>query len=99
MKSSPVIYLSSVLSVAIMQTAAIAQTAAPEIRFPGEGQVNDGARSYGSSARQWSDPPSPPVSAGPATIERNRDSIADRLNRAELGRLLRRRDLRRTPFQ
>ena len=99
MKSSPAVYLCSVLSVAIMQTAAIAQTAAPEIRFPGQDQVNDGARSYGSTARQWLDPPSPPVSAGPAAIARNRDNIADQLNGAELGRLLRGQDRRRRPFQ
>ena len=99
MKSSPAIYLSSVLSVAIIQTAASAQTVAPEIRFPEQDQVNDGARSYGSTARQWSDPLSPPVSAGPAAITGNRDNIADRLNRAELGRLLRGRDIRRTPVQ
>ena len=99
MKSSPAIYLCSVLSVAVMQTAAIAQTNAPEIRFPEQDQANDGARPYGSTARQWLDPPSPPISGGPAAIARNRDNIADQLNGAELGRLLRGRDRRRRPFQ
>jgi hypothetical protein len=72
-----------------IQAAAYAQQARPEIRFPEEGQMEEGTVSHGPAASPWSDPPlvypsSPRVDTGGA----GRDSIADQLNRAELNRLL-----------
>ena len=90
MKSSLPIYLMLALFIASGETAAKAQRATPEIRFPDENQVNQSTRSYGSTAIPWSDPPLlAPGSPGPAAIGPTEDTIADRLNRAELSRILR----------
>ena len=50
MKSSLSIYLMLALLIASVETAAKAQRATPEIRFPDENQVNESTRSYGSTA-------------------------------------------------
>ena len=59
-----------------------------ENRFP-ENQVKESMGFYGSAASAGSDPPLlHATSRGRRAIKANRDEIADRLNRAELGRLL-----------
>jgi hypothetical protein len=59
-----------------------------ENRFP-ENQVKESMGFYGSTARAGSDPPLlHATSRGRRAIKANRDEIADRLNHAELSRLL-----------
>jgi hypothetical protein len=59
-----------------------------ENRFP-ENQVKESMRFYGSAASAGSDPPLlHAASRGRRAIKANRDEIADRLNHAELSRLL-----------
>jgi len=83
------IYLVLALLAAGIQTAAKAQNATPQIRFPEENQATERSGSYGPIARPWSDPPSPrAVLPGPGAGGPERDSVADQLNRAELNRLL-----------
>ena len=90
-----------ILLIASVEMAAKAQRATPEIRFPDENPVNQGTKSYGSTAIPWSDPPLvAQASPGPAAIGPTQDTIADRLNRAELSRILRGdRALRRVSFR
>jgi hypothetical protein len=101
MRSSLAIYLMLALSIATIETAAKAQTATPEIRFPDENQVNQSTRPSSSAPMPWSDPPLlAPASPAPAAIGPAQGNIADQLNRAELSRLLRGgQTLRRAPFR
>ena len=101
MKFSRTIYLALALLIVTVGTAAEAQRATPEIRFPDENQVNHSTRPSGSAPMPWSDPPLlAPASPGPAASGLTQDNIADQLNRAELSRILRGgQTLRRAPFR
>ena len=88
MKCSLPIYFMLTLSTIIIQAAANAQKVTPEIRFPQENHVNENI-GPDAPATPWVDPPLlRPASPDPGELGRNRDSIADQLNRAELDRLL-----------
>jgi hypothetical protein len=88
-KASLWIWLILMISAAGVETAAIAQNAMPEIRFPDADQ-NKG------SAPPSAAPPQPGASAGwvhpmphhPDAAGSGRGSVADQLNRAELNRIL-----------
>ena len=93
MKASLWIWLILMISAAPMETAAIAQNAMPEIRFPDADQNKGSAPpsapapapgAEAAASAGWVHPfPHHPHAAGSG-----RGSVADQLNRAELNRIL-----------
>jgi hypothetical protein len=92
-KASLLICLILVLSATGIQTAAVAQSAMPEIRFPEADKAKGGAPGQGSTPQPGTEVGSSagwvhPSPHHPNAVKSGRDSLADQLNRAELNHLL-----------